>query len=465
MRSTVQLSVSEVTSEVIQKILDWHEPHRKKMLELYNRWRGEGLPIQSRQLPNPEKPNNKIPNDYRGYIINQIVGYLFGQPISYSLDTRKYDEAKAKENQECISRFTILNAIDDLDSETGKLMSICGYAARLLYIDKDGEERAMNIFPWEAVFIENGGEITHAIRYYTVKDIISGQEHKKVEWYDSKNVTFLIEKEGEYVPDLNEEKVDENGTKRHLFDYVPLIRFQNNDEEQGDFEKVEELIDAYNKIVSDAVNEIETFAHAYMKFKGVEGVDKETIDNAKQTGGFEVPADGDVDFITKNINDTFVENTKKTLNENIHKFSASVDMSDEKFSGGAQTGESRKWKLVALENKAGTKARKFSKGLREQFKVLCSSWKTKGFDIDHLDIFWEFKRNIPIDLAYVADFASRMKGIHSDHTLLSQIPYIDDVAYEKELMRQEKEDMIDLDSFTDDTTNQNDIENQESELT
>ena len=96
--------------------------------------------------------------------------------------------------------------------------------------------------------------------------------------------------------------------------------------------------------------------------------------------------------------------------------------------------------------------------------MLCSAWKKKNIDIDYLDIFWEFKHNIPIDLAYVAEFASRMKGIHSDHTLLSQIPYIDDVQYEKELMRQEKEDMIDLDSFTDDTTNQDDTENQESEL-
>jgi SPP1 family phage portal protein len=454
-RSTVQLSISNVTSEIIQQILDWHRPHREAMLGLYNRYLGSGLPIQSRQLPDPKKPNNKIPNDYRGYIINQVVGYLWGQPISYSIDSRNYDEARLKEYNDRLSRFNALNTIDDLDSELGKIMSICGYAARLLYIDKNGEERAMNIFPWEAVFIEDGGEITHAIRYYKVKDL-ENNEYTKVEWYDSKNVTFFIEDDGVFV-------MDSEGSQSHLFDHVPLIRFQNNDEEQGDFEKVEALIDAYDKIVSDSVNEIETFANAYMAFKGVQ-IDKETIETMKQTGGIEIDKEGDVFFITKNINDTFVENNKKTLNENIHKFSASVDMSDEKFSGGAQTGESRKWKLVALENKAGTKARKFGKGLREQFKVLCSAWKKKNIDIDYLDIFWEFKRNIPIDLAYVAEFASRMKGIHSDHTLLSQIPYIDDVQYEKELMRQEKEDMIDLDSFTNDTTNEDDTENQESEL-
>jgi SPP1 family phage portal protein len=449
-RSTIQLNVKGSIPDVIKKVLDWHKPHRDRMIGLYNRYRGEGVPIQSRVLPDPKKPNNKIPNDYRGYIINQVIGYLWGQPISYSLDSRNYDEVKAKENQERISRFNTLNAIDDLDSELGKVMSICGYAARLLYIDKNGEERAMNIFPWEAVFIEDGGEITHAIRYYKIKNR-ENKEVTRVEWYDSKYVTFYIEKDGEFV-------FDEEPAKPHLFDYVPLIRFQNNDEEQGDFEKVEALIDAYDKIISDSVNEVETFANAYMGFKGVI-IDEETIEKMKQTGAIEIDENGDAFFITKNINDTFVENNKKTLNENIHKFSASVDMSDEKFSGGAQTGESRKWKLIALENKAGTKARKFGKGLREQFKVLCSAWKKKNIDIDYLDIFWEFKRNIPIDLAYVAEYASKLKGIHSDHTLLSQIPYIDDVNYERELMRQEREDSIDLDAFDDETK----IEEQEME--
>jgi len=449
-RSTIQLSVSEVNSDVIKEIIEWHKPHRNKMLGLFNRWKGEGIPIQSRVLPDPKKPNNKIPNDYRGYIIGQIVGYLWGQPISYSIDSRNYGEEKAKQFHNKIARFNVLNTIDDLDSETGKLMSICGYTARLLYIDKNGDERVMNIFPWEAVFIEENGEIRHAIRYFKVKNK-QNEEVTRVEWYDDTNITFYIEKDGKYVLEGEREP--------HLFNYVPLVRFQNNDEEQGDFEKVEALIDAYDKIVSDSVNEIETFANAYMKFKGTY-VDRETIDKAKQTGAFEVPPEGDADFITKNINDTFVENNKRTLNENIHKFSSSVDMSDEKFSGGSQTGESRKWKLLALENKAGIKARKFGKGLREQFKVLCSAWKKKNINIDYLDIFWEFKRNIPIDLSYVAEYASRLKGIHSDQTLLAQIPYIDDVNYELDLMRQEQEERIDLDLFTNQSVEENTKENE-----
>jgi hypothetical protein len=47
----------------------------------------------------------------------------------------------------------------------------------------------------------------------------------------------------------------------------------------------------------------------------------------------------------------------------------------------------------------------------------------------------------------VAQYASQLKGIHSDHTLLSQIPYIDDVNYELQLMEQERANTINLDLF------------------
>lgn len=438
-RSTVQMDVSNIPiQEVIEKIIEWHRPHSEKMIGLYKRYNGHGIPIQHRNIKDPKKPNNKLFHDYRGYIIDQVVGYLFGQPIAYQIDKRFYSDDQFNKFKDKLSIFNTLNMVDDLDGELGKIMSICGYASRLLYVDTDGNERIMNVFPWESVFIENNGVITNAIRYYPVYDL---ERNKiiKVEWYDNENVYFFTLDDG-LIPDPTKP------VQKHFFDYVPLILFSNNDEEKGDFEKVESLIDAYDKIISDSVNEIESFANAYMKFKGA-SIDEETIEKAKQTGAFLIPEDGDADFITKNINDTFVENNKKTLNENIHKFSASVDMSDEKFSGSAQTGESRKWKMLALENKAGKKALKFSKGLREQFKVLCSAWKKKNIDLNYLDIFWEFKRNVPIDLLYISQYASQMKGIHSDRTLLSQIPYIDDVDYELELMQQEKEESINLDHF------------------
>jgi SPP1 family phage portal protein len=130
-----------------------------------------------------------------------------------------------------LSDFNVLNAVEDLDAELGKIMSICVYASRLLYIDPEGNERVMNVFPWESVFIELKGIITHAIRYYTVKDS-QNKDVTKVEWYDNQNVTFYTQVNEEFVLDPEEKPIP------HLFKFVPLILFLNNDEEKGDFEKV-----------------------------------------------------------------------------------------------------------------------------------------------------------------------------------------------------------------------------------
>ena len=443
-RSTVRMKVTEITDNVINEVIRQHKESNKATKGLYERYNQEGLEIQKREFANPAKPNNKLTHDYRGYIINQVVGYLWGNPIAYQVDKTSYSESEHLKYTDKLSDFTVMNAMDDLDNELGKLISICGYAARLLYVDEEGTERAMNVYPWEVVFIQDRNKITDAVRYYTETYIYEGKEQKRtvVEWYDNTNVYVFVDEEskGKYTLDTSE-------SMDHLFDYNPLILFQNNDEEKGDFERVESEINAYDTMRSDSVNEVETFANAYMAFKGVD-IDEETMEKMKQSGGIEIDEKGDVFFITKNINDTFVENVRKTLNEDIHKFSASVDMADEKFSGSAQSGESRKWKLIDLENKAGTKTRKFGKGLREQFRVLASVWNRRdGGKLDYLNIHWDFKRNLPVDIGYVGDAVSKLNGIHSKRTLLGQIPYIEDVDYELELMEQEAENMVDLDTI------------------
>lgn len=432
-----------VTSEMLQMLIDDHKAQAAEMKRKYGAYKAEDLEIKKRTFSDDAKINCKINCDYRASIINDVVGYVFGKPITYQIDKNNYPETEYKNYTKKLSDFKIINNIEDLDSETGKKAAICGYGARLCYIDINATERAVNIDPWECIFLEdNVDEPQYAMRYYTITDS-EGKETLRVEWYDTENVIFYVKGASDFEMDSNE------ASKQHLFAGVPLIKFQNNDEEQGDFDKVESLIDAMDRVISDNQNEIEEFRLAYMLFYGVE-IDKETIQKARQTGAFGNldPGEGNrVEFLTKTINSEFLENHKKTLNEDIYKFSQSVDMSDEKFSGSAMTGESRKWKLLPLENKAITKERKFTKALRYMWKIICSSWDKRGIKLNYIDIFFEFHRNIPIDLLYVGDTASKLKGVVSDRTLLSIIPFVDDVDYELKTIKEEMEDSIDLDKI------------------
>ena len=49
---------------------------------------------------------------------------------------------------------------------------------------------------------------------------------------------------------------------------VPIAIYKNNEEEQGDFEQVISLIDAYDKMESDSLNDFEYFVDAYLALYG-----------------------------------------------------------------------------------------------------------------------------------------------------------------------------------------------------
>lgn len=436
-KQTIQLLKSlkdRITSDMIKDLISEHQPVRTKTIELYKKYTQDDVEILDRQFEDPNKINNKIPNDFYGDIIDGITGYMFGEPIGYYVSSEKYKESEHKKITSAISEFNSRNSIDDLDSTTGEMMSICGRAFRLLYIDIDGKERIMNVNPWECFVIKDAtlDEVQYGMIYYETKNQ-KNETRIRVEWYDKKYVSYFIQNEGgDYVPDnsFGREK------QKHMFSFVPLIQFSNNNILKGDFEKVDAQISAYDRLTSDIQNEIEEFRIAYFAFYGEEPEDS-VIKKARQTGAFYFPEGADGKFLVKplDVAQEFIKEHKDTLTENIYKFSKSVDMRDEKFSGANMSGESRKWKLVSLENRAKTKERKFVKALRYQYKVLCSAWNKKQIMLKPEDIEFKFKRNLPIDLKYHAEATSKLRGNISEETRLSLLPFVQDTQQEIEKMK------------------------------
>jgi len=454
----------QVTSQIIKELISDHAPRAAKMRALYKRYKAEidGVPIFTREMPDGNKINNRLNNDFFSDIVDTKVGYFAGEPIAYGLDKTNYTGEDGELNEVdyykhlgVIDKFKIHNNIDDLDAETAKMAAICGYGARLCYIDTDGYERVINIPPWECIFISDRsiGEPQYALRYYTITD--NGEETTRVEWYDYTTVTFYVLRGDEYVLD------DTEDAKPHMFERVPLIEFPNNDERLGDAEKVLSLIDAYDRTMSDVNSEIEQFRLAYMVFYGVE-IDQDTIERAKQTGAFGLPNyDGNerAEFLTKNMNDVMIENHLNRLEENIMRFSKSVNFSDDNFAGQA-SGVSLKFKMLGLESKCIISERKMISALRQQFKVIGSAWEKKGINIDFSNFIFQFKRNFPLDIQTEATSTALLRGHVSEQTRLGMLSFVDDVEYELELMRQEREDEFrpNLDDYLEDDGDESDQE-------
>ncbi|MBE0449031.1 MAG: phage portal protein [Actinobacteria bacterium] len=430
--------------EMVKLLIEDHKNTALKLNIFYESYKQSeaATPILKRTFTDENKVNNKLANDFIGEIVDMKVGYMFGNPISYQIDKEAQGAEAANEE---IAMFNKRNAIDDLDAETGKLATICGIGARLLYIDTEGDESVMNLWPWEVIFVyeNNIEEPLAAIRYYKVwrlSDNDEWVEYIRAEWYTNEAIHYLLsDDKGEYSYDP-EEPVN---PLPHVFDEIPVIAFINNEEMQSDFEKVLSLIDGYDRTLSDVNSEIEQFRLAYMKLIGA-SIDDDTLDAALRTGVFQIPQEGcDLEFLTKELNDVIVENHLNRLEDNILRFAKSTNFKDESFAG-QQSGVAIRYKLTPLESKCVTMERKFTTALRRQFKVLVTAWQKRNVTFDPIDTKFTFTRNIPINLLDEAKTTTKLKGMVSEETRLGQLTFVENVEEEIERMKADTEEMLDL---------------------
>lgn len=456
MNEFLQVFNEGITAQLVSAVIDAHQNDRERMKGLYDRYKiaAEGVPILQRTPIDYEdfetgavkridnQVNNLLNNSFDGDIVDTKVGYMFGHAISYQVDSgEKVENVEDRVKtplETMIEEFNLRSNVEDEDAEWGKKAAICGYGARLAYVDTDGKERIKNINPWEVIILSSNSiaEPEFAIRYYKVNRVLkygTKKEYFKAEVYDSTKIYFYeSENEGDYSF-IKEQP--------HMFSYCPLYGLPNNEELMGDAERVLKLIDAYDRTFSDASNEIEQYRLAYLILKGM-GADEETLENIKKTGIFELfDEKDDIKYLTKDINDTMIENHLDRLEENILRFAKSVNFSDESF-GGNITGVAMKFKIMALENKCITMERKMTSALRYQFKVLCSAWSKRNICSaeDYLKVWFGFKRNLPVNFLDEAQTTQALQGRVSEKTRLSLLSFVDDVDYELEALQKEAED-------------------------
>lgn len=432
-----------ITGDLIAKIIDSHKYASDKMKGQYERYRTDDVPILKRDSMKSldfetdrvkridNKVNNMLNNSFDSEIVDTKVGYMFGIPIAYDVDK---GQSGLESLLQQVETFNLRNTVEDKDSEWGKKAAICGYGTRLCYIDTDGNERITNVNPWEVIILSETDDITeptYAIRYFN-KSVGTGTESVAIFYDNNKEYRFIADSStGGYK--LIEERL-------HLFEYCPLFGLPNNEELQGDAEKVYRLIDAYDRTLSDASNEIEQYRLAYLVLRGI-GMDEEDMNEAQKHGVFNLMGENDeLSYLTKDINDSLIEHHLDRLEENILRLAKSVNFGDGTF-GTTVTGVALRYKLMSLESKCMTMERKTVSALRYQFKVLCSSWgkRNKATKDDYLKVFFTFKRNIPVDLLNEAQASTQLQGQVSERTRLAALSIVDDPQYEIDEMAKETE--------------------------
>lgn len=411
-----------IIGRMIRKFNQTNKPYLKKCQDYYDGRQD----IMRRAVGDPARPNNKIVRNYCSSIVDNFQGYLCGTPITYT----------GKDGADIDQLLDIFdqNDIQNSDSEFLRNALIYGIAYQLCYINERMEKKFKNVSPLNIfpIYSSDLDEDLLAAVYFT--PIITWDETQAdTNW----NVSIYTDRFiYHYIAANNFNSFTALGAEEHYFNEVPVSIFNLNNEGFSIFEKIVTLQDAYNKLISDEVNDFESFVDAYMVLKNVSATEEE-LAAMKETRTILLDGEDDVSYLTKDFNTDQISQLLDDINVSIRTVANSPDFSSEEFGTGVSSGIALQFKLVGFNNTASNIEAQMRKALQKRIELLnnvLSLVDTAAFDVDIT-----FNYNLPTSIADVITNVNALRGLVSDETLLTQIPFIDDVDMELERIKEQND--------------------------
>jgi SPP1 family phage portal protein len=474
----MQLLKTEKTTfsadDILKYINDYEMAQVKVFDKLWAYYKGRNTTILDRKSPDSNNPDNKVPVSYGRKIITTFAGYAYRpRYIAY----KPADDEAAKSYVEELKKTFNLNNEHIKTSIAGRNMGILGVSYELLYIDtvqsQDKPENRLSVLrtlaeprfftvdPREMILLydfSSEPKKIAAIRYFKIDD-----NFYKVEVYFKDRVELY-----DRIRDkaANKWTMVAKGAQPNQFGEVPVVAYYFGDEMMGLIEPIIPLIDAYDVLISDSLNEYDRFAFAYLvmkKFgltdpakKKEPGVYSAALALLKRRRIFEhLPEDADVKYLTKDIPSEFIKLMTDIIRDQIHVQSHVPDFTSEKMSGASGIAIQRL--LFDFENICSSNEADCDVGLIERIRLITLIYakanRIKG-DPDMVTI--SHKRNVPLDQKQFADTALVMKNAgFSKRAIVNIMP--DDIIPDKEaeLAEQESESQAMMESLDQFKTEEN----------
>lgn len=413
----------------IKRAIELHLQNRSRLSKLYNYYIGK-QDILNREQKDPYLPNNRAVYNNAKNITDTSVGYVFGQPIQYN-----------NLPDEVMDLFTVINE-DTHNVEMGINMSIYGKAIELLYCDTEvyGENKVVpNLVALDPLnsFVVYDTSLSPK----PVMGIVYGENRDLDDTLVDYSITVYTEDINyQYrVKTLDSVNYRRVGAEVNQFDGIPMIEVYNNKYETGDFECVLGLLDAYNLLMNDRVNDKESFVNSLLVLTGMNIGDTES--EASATGrwinenGMVICENDNADakYISRTLTESDVEVLRKAIVEDIHMISMIPNMTDENFASG-QSGEAMQYKLLGFENLAKKKEQQFKELLRKRLKVM-NGLPIINIDLPIVDI--KMNRALPVSLD---DRLKELQGTDGYLSLETRLRNYDpDLDIDEEMKRIAKE--------------------------
>lgn len=367
-----------------------------------------------------ERSNLKINVNYIKKFVKEEVSYVVGNDIAY--ESRQDNKNIVKDIEYYTAHWNELH-----DSNVMKHLLIFTKVYELYYLDDNADFCSKIIKPTEgyAYYDKASNKILFFIHAFK-NDFETTLSH--VDVYTSEFIYHFDSKFNEIAEPTN-----------NLFHEVPVTIGELTEEGIDDslYKDLKGLQDAFETNLSDVGNEISDFRNAYLLFKNAQ-VDKTEIPDMKRLGVIQFPQPGgDAQWLIKNINDTFIQNTLDRYEDTMYQLACHINHNEKLQSN--LSGVALRSRLIALENKCtlNTKSHKniVKNRIRFLFKYLDIK-KNKKYD--YKDVKTIYTPNIPSDDLSTAQMLSQLpEGTVSKDTGRSLLSFVNNPVTEKEKVEKE----------------------------
>ena len=394
---------AEALGAAVGEFLRTVRPERQR---LYDYYRGEQSVDKGETVRG--RPDNRLRAPFPRYITEVHTGYFLGLP-----PTVAYGGAAG-------ARYAALSRELDLPHlyfDLGRDLSIFGAGFALVWAERGGV-KVCRCDPCGCFAIRSGdagAPLLAAVRLFA-----SGRgETRGVLYTAERLVPFVWDGTG----------VTLGAAEENLLHTIPLLPFYNNCQGVGDFAMVTGLVDAYNVLLSGALDDMQSVANAFLALYGMQGTTQRDIEQANRSRILSLSEGGRAEFVVKNLNHEALGQLEVNLRRSILQLSMTPDLCDEHFAGNS-SGVALQYKLWGIEQVRAAKERTFTDGLRALLAVLTEGERLLGRSVDLTGGEVTFYKNLPQDNAALAETLLSLSPLLSRQTILENLPWVTDAQEE-----------------------------------
>lgn len=447
----------KIELEVMKKLIKRYQAeHRQQAREAakaerYYRKKNDILKRVRRQSADNtplRNADNRIPSNLYNVLVNQKASYLFTTPPSFDIGNK-------------VANKKIMTILGDNFLKICKSLCVkasnCVVAWLHYWENERGEFKyavvdSKQIIPIFTNDLEK--ELSGLLRIYDKTDK-DGKVYNIYEYWDKEHC-YLFRKENKSpVNDLKAYEgfqlpgdipgiFEKSNTLHHDFGEVPFIPFYNNEEMGNDLNDIKELIDTYDKIYSDFVNDLEDIQEVIFVLSGYDGEELDPfLEKIKKYKAIKVNGEDNSSVNTLTI-EIPVEARKEMLaitRQSIFEQGMGIDPDPQNF--GNSSGVALSYLYSLLELKAGLVETEFRTGFGRLVRAIC---RHIGIQADVINQTWA-RTSVSNEVEQAA-IAKDSAGVISKKTIIKNHPWVEDPEKELEQLKaEEREEEEKQDSY------------------